>query len=72
MKVIVARILNEPAAAIGLAVSVALFFVVGGFHSTQDVVTILSPFASSIGIRQVVSPAYATVPKDNVDKESGE
>lgn len=65
MSVIAQRIWREPAVAIGLLVTVALFVV--ALASDQDldagiIVGILSPLLSALGIRQVVSPAAGPRP----------
>lgn len=60
MRVLFARIWTEPAAAIGLLTSLVLLVVnlIGTPDwSLQGIVAILAPLASSLGIRQLVSPA---------------
>jgi hypothetical protein len=59
MKVIFTKLWEEPAACIGLVVSIGLLVVnlIGDADwSLQAIVAILAPFVSSLGIRQVVTP----------------
>lgn len=70
MKVIGARLWHEPSVVMGLAVSIILYFVIGGFGSAEDVAVIIAPFAASLGLRQFVTPTYtasANVPTDEGD-----
>lgn len=72
MRLIIERIWNEPAVAIGFAVSAALVIALAATQGIAGVTTeqlggALLPLATSLGIRQVVSPAYApdkSVPPD--------
>lgn len=60
MKVIAQRIWREPAVAVGLLTSVLLVvlaLVDGTDWDTQTVLGVVAPFASALGIRQLVSPA---------------
>lgn len=70
MKVIVARLWFEPAVVFGLLASVALFFVLGGVNSEGDLIAVLTPFATSLGIRQVVTPVKKLdIPEDEGDPD---
>lgn len=65
MKVIAQRIWKEPAVFIGLLVSVGLLVVnlIGDPSWTaQEIVEVLAPFASALGIRQLVTPAKKEEP----------
>lgn len=72
MRLIAARIWNEPAVAIGFATSAALvvaLIVTKGIDgiTAEQIGAALLPLVTSLGIRQVVSPAYApdrSVPPD--------
>lgn len=61
MKVIVQKFLNEPAVVIGLLVSGAFAYVfsrtAGGIDTTEDALAVIAPFATSLGIRPLVTPA---------------
>jgi hypothetical protein len=60
MKVIAERIWSEPAVAIGLLVSALLAVLAvldDAAWDAQTIIGIVAPFASSLGIRQAVSPA---------------
>lgn len=75
MRVIVARIWNEPAVAIGFVTSLAAFvyaLLTGIEFDAVNVGAILLPLVSSLGIRQVVSPATAAanVPPDTGDADA--
>lgn len=76
MKVIAARIWNEPAVCIGFlttAVAAAYAAATGVTFDAATVGVILLPLASSLGIRQVVSPSYtatANVPADEGNLEA--
>jgi hypothetical protein len=59
MKVIAQKIWNEPAAAIGLLATVVLLVInlLGDKDwGAQNVIAILAPFATSLGIRGLVMP----------------
>lgn len=65
MKVIAERIWNEPAVFIGLLVTLGLLVVnlLGDSSwSAQQIVEILAPLASALGIRQLVTPAKKEEP----------
>ena len=75
MEVIIAKLKTEPAVVIGLLVTALTAYVTakgpGGIDTTGDIATIVAPFAGSIGIRQLVTPASATnIPEDVGDAES--
>jgi len=60
MKEIVVRVWREPAVAIGLLVSLVLLVITlatGDKWDTSTILAVIAPFASSLGIRQLVSPA---------------
>ena len=57
MKIIVDRLVNEPAVVIGLALTVALGALnVGDTWTAQTVAEVFAPLIASLGIRQRVSP----------------
>lgn len=57
MKVIVTRILNEPAVAIGAITSAITLLGLSENGLTQaELLAGLAPFVSSLGVRQLVSP----------------
>lgn len=57
MSVLLRRVLNEPAVAIGLAFTVALGVVnFGDPWSAQTIVEVFAPLAASLGIRPYVTP----------------
>jgi len=67
MKAIGQRIWTEPAVCIGLVVTLGLLIwnLLGDTDwSIETIVGILAPFASSLGIRQLVAPARAGVSPD--------
>jgi hypothetical protein len=60
MKKIANLFWSEPAVVIGALVSAALFVVkwqTGVDFGEDDLLAVLSPFAASLGIRQLVTPA---------------
>jgi hypothetical protein len=60
VKVILERVWNEPAVAIGLLASVALLalnLATGEHLDAVAIITIAGPFLSALGIRQAVTPA---------------
>jgi hypothetical protein len=62
MKVIATKLWEEPAACIGLFVTLGLLLLnlLGDTDwSLQSIIEVLAPFVSSLGIRQVVTPAKA-------------
>jgi hypothetical protein len=59
MKVIAQKIWNEPAVALGLLVSIVLAILAlvdGADWDAQTIIGVIAPFASSLGIRQLVRP----------------
>lgn len=65
MKTLVMRVWQEPAVATGLLTSLLLLLVAlvdGSDWTTSVILGILGPFASSLGIRQLVSPAAGPRP----------
>jgi len=60
MKVIGQKFWNEPAVCIGLLTTVILLvlqIVTGDDWDAVNIIAILAPFVSSLGIRQTVTPA---------------
>lgn len=73
MKVIAHRIWTEPAVAIGLLFSAAILVVnlaAGEGFDFATIVTIFGPLLSSLGIRQVVSPAVGPRPDEEPEPEA--
>jgi hypothetical protein len=63
MKEIAGRVWREPAAAIGLLTTLALLVLALATSSDLDadaLISIAAPFLSSLGIRQLVTPAAPT------------
>lgn len=72
MKVIIQRCWREPAVFIGLVTSLALLalaLIDGASLDATQIISIVAPFASSLGIRQLVTPTSHDTP---VVKESHE
>ena len=70
MKTIAQTVWREPSAAIGLltTVALALLAVLTGTDWDASVIAgIAAPFLSSLGIRQLVTPAAKTTTKEAVD-----
>jgi hypothetical protein len=62
MQQIVQRVWKEPAVCIGLVTSIALAIIVivsGDSWDLSAITGVIAPFAASLGIRGVVSPAIA-------------
>jgi hypothetical protein len=72
MRVIIQRLWFEPAAVIGVATSIALYFIIGGIHSEADLASVIAPALAGLGIRQTVSPVRKlNIPEDIGDGEAG-
>ena len=72
MKVIAKKIWQEPAAFIGLLVTLGLLVLnlVGDDKwSAQTIVEVIAPLVSALGIRQLVSPVAAQEEKPPAEKE---
>lgn len=73
MKTVAQRIWNEPAVFVGLLVTLGLLIVniIGHTEwSGQEVVEVLAPLASALGIRQLVVPA-TKASRGDVPKQGG-
>ena len=60
MKTLITKLWTEPAAFVGLLVSVGLAIgtiVTGGAWDWETIVAVTAPLLTSLGIRQVVTPA---------------